>query len=628
MSSDALRIESPGKRVPLLGNEAIARGAIEAGVSVVSCYPGTPSSEISDALASLSKEFDFYMEYSANEKVALEVAAGAAMAGGKGLAIMKHVGLNVASDAFFTLAYTGVSGSLVIVVCDDPFMYSSQTEQDTRLIARAAHVPLLDPSDPNEARKMIKEAFNISERFGTPVMLRPTTRVCHTTTLIEPGELPKGRKTKLHWDSKRDWYQQYASVPAISRNNRLKLIHRTAEIAKLFEEIGFNELRGQASETGILTSGISYNYVCEAIEIMGLRASILKIGTSFPLPKRKMGKFLETIKRLIVVEEGEPYLEEYVKSIALDANPSVKVYGKENGFLPEPYDYDVPTVIKGISKACGVKPPMDYEDLERRAAAAKKLAPNRPPTFCAGCPHTATFYALRRATKGKAALSGDIGCYGLGFLPPFKGIDSIICMGASLGIASGLQYVIEEPVVAIIGDSTFFHAGLSPLASAIYNRANFTLLILDNSATAMTGFQPNPSTKKHESDDSVAPISIEAVVKGMGAEFVRIVNPFQLDATIETLKAAISFRGVSVVISRQLCVFIMMRNLKMAGKRPESYRIDTELCDGCFLCTKRLGCPAIIQQDKAAQILSETCVGCGVCSQICPGHAIVKAEDR
>lgn len=628
MPVDSLGIDSPGKRVLLLGNEAIARGAIEAGVSVVSCYPGTPSSEISDALASLSKDFDFHMEYSANEKVALEVAAGAAIAGGKGLAIMKHVGLNVASDAFFSLAYTGVSGSLVIVVCDDPFMYSSQTEQDTRLIARAAHVPLLDPSNPSEAREMIKEAFNISERFGTPVMLRPTTRICHTSTLIEPGKFPKGLKTKLHWDYKREWYQQYASVPAISRSNRLKLINRTTEIAKLFEEMGFNELQEQASEIGILTSGISFNYVCEAMDIMGLRLSVLKIGTSFPLPKRKMGKFLETVKQLIVVEEGEPYLEAYARSLALDANPSLKVYGKENGFLPVPYDYDVPTVIKGISKACGVKPPMDYEDLERRTATAKELAPSRPPTFCAGCPHTATFYALKRATKGKAAFSGDIGCYGLGFLPPFKGIDMLFCMGASIGIASGLQYMVKEPVVAIIGDSTFFHAGLSPLANAVYNRANFTLLILDNSATAMTGFQPNPGTKKHDNDDSVAPLSIEAVVKGMGVDYLKVVDPFQLDETIETLKSAISYEGVSVVICRQPCVFIKMRNLKIAGKRHESYKIKTDLCDGCFLCTKRLGCPAIIQQDKAAHILTETCMGCGVCSQICPEHAIVRAEDR
>jgi len=277
---------------------------------------------------------------------------------------------------------------------------------------------------------------------------------------------------------------------------------------------------------------------------------------------------------------------------------------------------------------CGVNLPMNYGDLEKRALPAKKLAPIRPPTFCAGCPHTASFYALRRATKGKAALSGDIGCYGLGYLPPFKGIDSIICMGASIGIASGLQYVIKEPSVAIIGDSTFFHSGLSPLANAIYNRANLTLLILDNSSTAMTGFQPNPSTATPANTGTVKPISIEGVVRAMGADFVEVVDPFDMDKTIETFKSAISHQGVSVVVCRQPCVFMRMRDWKSTGKRPDAFRVDSDLCDACFLCTKRLGCPAIIQRENAAFILSETCVGCGVCAQICPKQAIVQGEDR
>jgi len=626
MPLDTVKLDSPGKKVYLLGNEMIARGVIEAGVSVVACYPGTPSSEISDTLAGLSEAYGFRMEYSANEKVAFEVAAGAAIAGGRGLAIMKHVGLNVASDAFFSLAYTGVTGALVVIVCDDPFMFSSQSEEDTRVIARAAYVPVFDPSSPQEAKDMVKEAFAVSQRFGVPVMLRPTTRISHTSSLVELGEIAPLKDAKIAWDRKRKWWQQFVVVPAISRPNRLKMIERTEQIRELNEEIAFNQLTDGESRIGILTSGVSYNYVIEALDALGLNMPILKIGTPFPLPSKKIRRFLKGIDKLIVVEEGEPYLELHAKAFAQEAGLSLKIHGKDDGVFPLPYEYDVPIVVKGISKVTGAGLPIDYEALDKEAGAARALAPNRPPTFCAGCPHTATFYALRRATKGKAVYSGDIGCYGLGFMPPFNGIDFFLCMGSSIGLASGVQYVIDEPIVAVIGDSTFFHSGLSPLASAVYNQANFTLLILDNRATSMTGFQPHPGTGIRPGSTPGKRLQIENVVRGMGVEDVRIVDQFQIDDATEAIKAAIEFPGVSVVICERPCVFVRKGELKQTGGTFDRYQVNREDCDGCFLCSKRLGCPAIIQDDKKAMILPEVCVGCGVCAQICPQDAIVLRE--
>jgi len=626
MSLSDVKMDSPGKKVFMLGNEIIARGVIEAGVSVVACYPGTPSSEISDTLAALSGDFGFHMEYSANEKVALEVAAGAAIAGARGLAIMKHVGLNVAADPFFSLAYTGVTGALVVIVCDDPFIFSSQSEEDTRLLARSAYVPVFDPSTADEAREMIKEAFSVSQRFGIPVMVRPTTRISHSSEVVELGVLARPNLKKLNWDTKKNWGQQFVLVPAIARPNRLKMIERSAKVKEVNEETRFNHSTGVKSDVGIMVSGISYNYVLEALDDLDLQMPLLKIGTPYPLPTKKIGSFLKGLDKLIVVEEGEPFLEMHTKALAFEVNPDLTIYGKDNGYFPLPFEYSVPTVIKGISRAMGIKAPTDYEAMEKKGAAAKELAPNRPPAFCAGCPHTASFYALRRASKGKAAFPGDIGCYGLGFMPPFSGIDLIVCMGASIGLASGIQYVIEEPVVAIIGDSTFFHSGLSPLASAVYNRANFTLLILDNRATSMTGLQPHPGTGELAGGKEGKRLSIENIVRGMGIEDVKLVDQFQVDDTIKALKSSIENPGVSVVILHQPCVFIRRAELKKTGGSFGLYQVDADLCDGCFLCTKKLGCPAILQDDEVVRILPETCVGCGVCAQICPHDAILLRE--
>lgn len=627
MSLGTIKMDSPGKKVFMLGNEMIARGAIEADVSVVACYPGTPSSEISDTLAAVSKDFGFQMEYSANEKVALEVAAGAAIAGANSLAIMKHVGLNVASDAFFSLAYTGVTGALVIIVCDDPFMFSSQTEEDTRIIAECANMPVLDPTNAVEAKEMIKEAFLISHRFGTPVMLRPTTRICHTSSVATLGELPRKKTTHLTWDTKKAWWQQFVVVPAVSRPNRLKMINRVKEIKESFEQIGFNASTNGASDTGILTSGVSYNYVLEALENLNLDMPVQKIGTPFPLPSNVIMDFVNPLKALIVVEEGEPFIELRVRALVQESGLSIKIYGKQNDFVPLPYEFDVPTVIKAICKVLEIDTPMDYAEIERKTAESAGIAPNRPPTFCAGCPHTATFYALKRATKGKAAFSGDIGCYGLGFLPPFNGLDLMLCMGGSIGMAAGLQYVIDKPTVAVIGDSTFFHSGLSPLASAVYNQSNLTLLILDNSATSMTGLQPHPGTGNLPGGKTGKRIPIENVVRGMGVEHLKVVDQFMLDETIEVFKSAIEYPGVSVVICRQECVFVKKESLKKSGGEFSSFEVDSEQCNGCFLCSKKLGCPAIIQDGDVTRILSEMCVGCGVCAQICPEDAILIKEN-
>ena len=625
MAASDVKIREPGKKTFLLGNEAIARGALEAGVDVVTCYPGTPSTEISDTLSELESDFWFAMEYSTNEKVAVDAAFGASMGGARAMAVMKYAGLNVAYDSLIAISYLGVRGGLVIVVCDDPSAFSSGGEEDSRYLAECAWIPTLLPSNPEEAKKMTKDAFEISEKAGVPVMIRPVTRVSHMSGIVEFGELPSKERPKLPWakaEIRKDLRFAGIGSPRVMAR-RTQMIERAKNAREIIESMGYDKVFGDGNEVGIIACGGAYNYALEAVDILGISTSIFKVDMAFPLPEKKLADFLSKIKKAIILEEQDPHLELHVKAIANDANPGLKVYGKQNGYFPLTYEYSATVAIQGICAALEIKPPLDYKALAQKAAEAQKVAPPRPPVLCAGCPHTASIYALSRATRGKTiSCLGDVGCYGMAAFPPLDMVDVIVCMGSGTGMACGLSYISADPIVALIGDSTFFHAGLPALANAVYNRANFTLMLLDNGTTGTTGLQPNAGTGICGGNKPGKRIIVEDLVKALGVEDIKTVDPFNLEETIDAIKDSVEFGGPSVIICRQPCALVLVRDAKKTGKTLIPYTVDPDKCNGCFLCTRKFGCPAISQEGKVVVIDQEVCTGCGVCAQICPTEAI------
>ncbi|MDY7034934.1 MAG: indolepyruvate ferredoxin oxidoreductase subunit alpha, partial [Thermodesulfobacteriota bacterium] len=416
MSIEELRSALPVAETYVLGNEAVARGAIEAGLWLASCYPGTPSSEVSDTLSELSRYFDFDFEYSANEKVATEVAAAVAVAGGRSMVIFKGAGFFVASDALFHVVYTGISGSMVIVACDEPGFHSSGDEVDMRVMGRAGYFTTFVPSNPKEAKDMTIEAFRLSEQIKQPVILRLTTRVCQQRGFIELGAVTKGENHNIEWDTKKPWWQQFALMPATCKLGRLRTLEAIDRVKEICETSIFTEVIENDSELGVLTCGVVHGYALEALKLLDLKASIFKVGISFPLPEKRLKEFLRGIKHLFVVEELEPYLEISVRAFAHDINQDIKIYGKENGYFPLPFEYDSSMVVKAMTKGLGLPSPIEYQKKEAKANELQKLVFPRPPVLCAGCPHRATGYAVKRATKGQAAFTQDVGCYGLATL--------------------------------------------------------------------------------------------------------------------------------------------------------------------------------------------------------------------
>ena len=622
MSIEELKSKAPGKEVHISGNEAIARGAIEAGVWVASCYPGTPSSEISDTLSELSKYFDFNFEYSVNEKVAAEVAAAVAIAGGKSMVIFKGAGFLVASDVLFHLPYAGVSGSMVIVVCDDPGIYSSGDEVDMRILGYAAYLPTFVPSNPVEAKEMTLDAFKLSDQIKQPVMLRCTTRVCQQRGFIKLGPVLEGESHTIVWDTKKPWWQQFALVPATCIPGKLRYIEAIDKVKEICEESKYTEFIKADSDIGILTCGVCHGYGLEALKMLNLKASTFKVGISFPLPEKRLKEFLKGIKKLFVIEEVEPYLELNAKALAKEVNPNLEIFGKMNGYFPLPFEYDTSVVLKAMSKALGLTLPIEYEEIEAKVKELKKLVFPRPPVLCAGCPHRASAFAIKRATRGKAVYVQDVGCYGLTSPPPLDVGDISLCMGTSVGVPCGLNYVVDKPIIGLIGDSTFFHAGLPGLANAVYNQVNFTLMILDNGATGMTGFQPNPATGIRGGDKPGKKIIIEDVVKGMGVEDIKVVDSYDIEKLVDAIKDSVAFQGVSVIISRRDCVIVSNKKNKERGLKVTPYSVDSDECNGCWLCINQFGCPPIEKDGEVAKIISEDCYGCGVCAEICPSKAI------
>ncbi len=600
---------TPGERYFLLGNQAIARGALEAGVGVAAAYPGTPSSEILETLAEAARELGFHAEWSTNEKIALEVAAGAAYANIRSIAAMKHVGVNVALDALVTLAYTGVNAGLVLVSADDPGAHSSQNEQDNRYIARLAKIPCIEPYDVQSALDYTLKAFEISEKFSIPVMLRSTTRVSHAKGDVLVGEIPEPEDKA---EFKKD-FSRYVCVPANARVLHRVLNKKLENMQKFAEKSDLNRMEING-DFGIITSGVSINYVREAVRSLGIQASVLEIGFSNPFPEGLVKKFLQHVNKVLVVEELEPSLEENVKAIAQD----VEVHGKD--VIPREGELTTGIVKRALGKITGI-------EVELPSRSVDLPLPNRPPVLCPGCSHRFVFYALKKLTR-KKIYSGDIGCYTLGALPPLKAMDTCLCMGASLGLAQGFsQAGVKEDVIALVGDSTFLHAGLPSLINAVYNRANMLVIILDNRTTAMTGHQPHPGIGVTAKGEQTRAIDFVELVKAMKVDFVAKVKPSNFDELLEVLEQALNKSGVRVVIAEEPCA-LLGRKLGLWKTPPRVYRENCEgyLCSACQACLK-IGCPAVGWREGRVEIIEELCTGCDLCVEVCPNDAIRREEN-
>lgn len=616
----------------MLCNEAIVRGAIEADVKVVAFYPGAPTSEILDTFSEALGSFDYHMQIATNEKVALEICAGASFAGFRSLTAMKSVGMNVASDTLFVLGYTGVRGGLVVVMADDPHAHSSQSEQDGRFFAPNAYVPMLEPSTAQEAKEMVKEAFAISERHRVPVIVRTVTRVNHQSGVVELGEIRRGKFERARW---RDLKEEYLTLGEVARRKKVRMLERRAELEKEFEGSAFNSvLRGEGGAgTGIVTSSVSYLYVLEALKSLGLwgRVPVLKLGTTYPVPRRLVADFIRGLKGVIVVEELSPYLENEVAVIAKDVNPAVGIFGKRSGHFSEAWELNPDLVSEGIASALGLEHG-DKTKIVEEARALKEGMPDRYPTFCPGCPHRGTFAALSQALRALSAsgkgyyFANDIGCYSMWVFPPISKADSSLCMGASVGIANGLSNVIEERVVAVVGDSTFYHAALPAILNAVHNRNKFTLFILDNSVTAMTGQQPNLSTEYTAGWREGKRVPIEDVCRAAGAEFVEVVDSYSVKENVPVFRRALEYEGLAVVVSRRECALYGDRRKRRRGEKITPFEVDKSVCRRPYACIRDVYCPAHeIDGDGQPRISPELCDGCSVCSRMCAFGSIRRA---
>lgn len=585
------------ERKYLLGNEAIAHACLEAGVDFVCGYPGTPSSEVIDTLRA-QPERPYYLEWSVNEKVALENALAAAWCGVRAICTMKHVGLNVAADPLMTSAYTGVTGGLVILSADDPFAHSSQNEQDTRCYAHFARVPCLDPASVQEAHDMIPEAFALSEEFGLPVIFRPTTRICHSKGDVELGAVAKSTR---NGEFKKD-PRQYVVIPAHTRVLHKKLNEKQPAIRKRLVEKGFNrcEVKGK---TAVIASGIGATYVQE---LLPDGVSFMKIG-AYPIDEDWLGEFVRKHEKVLVIEELAPEVEETVRQVA----GTVPVFGKKNGYAP--YEGELsPQAVAAIMEKSGLLKKSTFT----AAPAPVTDLPVRPPILCAGCLHRGAFYAIKKVFRD-AIYPSDIGCYTLGL--QLGAVDTTICMGASITVGSGIAHSGEtHDVVCTIGDSTFLHTGIQGLMNAVYNGANMTVVILDNRITAMTGHQPNPNTGLTACGAETPAISLDAVCRACGATFVETVDPYDITGMVNVLSEAKTRKGVKVIIAKQMCVITARR----MGIKRGRYEVDTDACTGCGTCV-RFGCPAIEFADEKA-LINDLCMGCAVCARLCPVGAIRK----
>lgn len=574
----------------MLGNEAVARGAYEAGVRVAVAYPGTPSTEITENMAKYSKD-EVYCEWAPNEKVALEVAIGASMGGARAICCMKHVGVNVAADPLFTAAYTGVRGGLVLVAADDPGMHSSQNEQDSRFYARSAHVPMLEPADSAECREYVMRAFEISEKYDTPVMLRLVTRIAHARSLVEEG----ARQEIPLKDYEKD-IKKYVMMPGNAKGRHVVVEAREKKLEEEIDTLGLNRVEMADTKVGVVCSGSAYQYVKEALP----NASVLKLGMVYPLPEKLIRDFASKVDQLLVVEELEPFFEDAIKAMGIPCSGKNKT-----GLQGELFVRKVGRLFGGEAD-CG--------------PAETQGVPMRPPVLCPGCPHRAVFYVLKKLGLTVAA---DIGCYTLGAMPPLAAVDSVVCMGASISMALGLEKArgrdFAKKTVAVIGDSTFVHSGITGLVDMVYNQGHSTVIIVDNSTTGMTGHQPNPTTGFNVRGEIAPQLDVVKLCEAIGVPSVRVVDPFNMKELEQTIMEESEKDVPSVIIARRPCALLVK-------KKTAPCAINTDKCRKCGMCMK-IGCPAILKAENGqVSIDASLCNGCGLCKEMCHFGAIEGGE--
>ncbi|MFX1427408.1 MAG: indolepyruvate ferredoxin oxidoreductase subunit alpha, partial [Promethearchaeota archaeon] len=629
MSIPHFAVSNPGSHVILLGNEAIARGILEAGVIIGTGYPGTPSSEILSTLAYMYPYFPYLkIEWSINEKVAFEVAYGGSMSNVRSVVCMKHVGVNVASDAFMTAAYAGARGGMVLVSADDPNCYSSQNEQDNRYFGIHALVPVFEPSTPQEAKDLIKYAFDFSEKFQSIVLFRTTTRLNHGRGDVVLGEIEEiDRDYGFDWDRSR-----WVCLPSHSRVLRLRLLERLKEISEYANNFPYNSLqiskkRFHGKRIGFVSAGVPYSHLIDTLNFFDIKndVSILKLGMVYPPPKKLIKKLLSSVDYVLVIEELEPFIENILKQIAYDEGLSkeVEIHGKD--MFPRNGEFSAELYLENIA---------DLMDLEYNRVSVPDdliIMPPRLPILCPGCSHRASFYAIKQVEKKlktKFVNSSDIGCYTLAVYKPLESLDTEICMGGSIGLANGISKIQSEenPVLAILGDSTFFHSGIPALINAVHNQNEMLVMILDNRSTSMTGFQDNPGTGIKITKDQGTKVNIEDLVRGCGVlpNNIWIEDSNNLSEMIKKLEEAVKAEGVRVFISRHTCSLVELNEFKLKQIIPPIVKIDPEECKGCLICINQFGCPSIIFDDdkKKAEIDQDSCKGCMVCIDVCIHDAI------
>ncbi|MHA1792283.1 MAG: indolepyruvate ferredoxin oxidoreductase subunit alpha [Promethearchaeota archaeon] len=618
--------DEPGEKGVVLGNEALARGIFEASVDVAAAYPGTPSTETMEALAKIWQHYkDFKIEWSTNEAVAFEVAFGASMCNARALACMKHVGVNVAADAFMTANYAGAHGGFVLISADDPNCYSSQNEQDNRYYGLHALCPVFEAVNVQEAKDVIKYAFEFSEKFQSLVMMRTTTRLNHAR-----GDLVLGKRKDLgerNHDFDKD-RARWTFLPSNARVQRVKMLERYEKIKEFSNHFPFTELSiVDGAKVGIISSGIPQAYTIDALRKLNIekKISTLKLGMVFPFPEDLMKSLYENVEKVLIVEELDPFIEDFAKKLAYELDVKIEIQGKK--YFPRRGELNLSKTMDGITKF--LKIPNPFVNLAVDTSKLHKASP-RPPVLCAGCPHRSTFYATKlveNKLKRKFVYSGDIGCYTLGFYQPIEMIDTCICMGASIGLANGISKLHDGPVFAFLGDSTFFHTGIPGLVDAVYNQNEIIVVIMDNSVTAMTGFQPHPGTGVLITGEPGTKIPLEQIVLGAGVkkENLWIVDPYNLKETTKAIEEAVNSSGPRVIITRQGCT-LHERSLHK-GKKVIPVEIDQDKCENCMICIKNFGCPAITLDDNnKVSIIERQCNGCNVCVDICPSGAIKPKE--
>jgi indolepyruvate ferredoxin oxidoreductase alpha subunit len=617
--------ETVGRTLFLMGNQALARGAIEANVKYATGYPGTPSSEVIESLIPVAKKLGMKVEWAVNEKVALEIAAGVAFTGLRSLVTMKNAGLNVAADPLLSVAYSGVDGGLVIYVADDPSCHSGMAEQDSRFYASLSLLPMLEPSNPQEAKDTIVSAFSLSEQLKIPVMIRMTTRVAHASAIVKFNPILKtAREPVFKKDVRR--HARASPIWCMEQHTRLNNILEKSE--DMFQDLPINQLIMKGEERyGVIATGVAWNYLMEVVRESGIsNVALMKIGVANPLPKKLIIHLLENRKAVLVLEELEPYIELKIKAIASEIANAPKIHGKLDGTTPRIGEFSQITVRNAVGQLIG-------KDLTARGKDVETIQPSIPVRhipFCPGCPHMGTYLAINRALnilrikKDEAIVTGDIGCTILGMNRPFESCWTEVCMGASISVAAGLRNAgIDKPIIATIGDSTFFHTGLPALANLVFTNTRIVVIVLDNQITAMTGQQPSPASPQASNGQPVKTIDIEDVARSMGIESTRVVDPFNVRTTTEAIVDAINFNGPSVVVSRRTCALDARRR----GIIERLASINPEKCTGCLACVKLLGCPAlVVESNGKVGIDTLQCNGCNLCATICPYKAITAGK--